>query len=114
MTPTDGHFNPFDPTGVLKQLYGSNLDAWAKMMIELVNTQAYANAMGTLLDTWLGTSEPFRKIVDSAMTQTLASLKLPTSDDVARLAERFTNVELRLDDLEAKLDETLRMKAAAT
>ena len=36
------------------------------------------------------------------MTQTLANLNLPSRDDVTRLAERLTNIEMRLDDLDAQ------------
>jgi hypothetical protein len=104
---TDG-FNPFDPTGVLKSMRDANLDAWARLMIELVNTDAYARATGTLLDAWLTNSTPFRKALETAMTQALANLQMPARADVTSLAERLTNIETRLDDLEAKLDEGLR------
>lgn len=114
MSSNNEGFNPFDPTGVFKELRNSNMDTWAKVMIEFVNTQAYAHATGAMLDAWLASSEPFRKVLDNAMTQTLSQLKLPTRDDVARLAERFTNLEMRLDDLEAKLDESLRAKSSAS
>jgi hypothetical protein len=42
------------------------------------------------------------------MTQVLTNLNMPTRDDVTRLAERLTNIETRLDDLEAKLEEGSR------
>jgi hypothetical protein len=108
MSQTNDTFNPFDPTGMLKNLRDANLDAWSKTMIELVNTDAYARATGTLLDAWLSNSAPFRKAVESALTQALTSLNLPARSDVTTLAERLTNIELRLDDLDAKLDEALR------
>lgn len=114
MTAEHPQFNPFDPTGLLKEIRTSNMDAWAKMMVELVNTQAYADATGAMLDAWLSSSEPFRKMMETTLTQTLSNLKLPSSDDVARLSERLTNIEMRLDDMEAKLDDTLRSKMAAT
>ena len=38
----------------------------------------------------------------------LTKLNMPTRPDVIGLAERLTNIEMRLDDLEAKLDEGLR------
>ncbi len=108
MSQTNDTFNPFDPTGMLKSLRDANLDAWSKMMIDLINSSAYARATGTLLDAWLSNSAPFRKAVESALTQALTSLNLPTRADVTGLAERLTNIELRLDDLDAKLDEALR------
>jgi hypothetical protein len=111
MSPNNDNFNPFDPTGMLKGLRDANMDAWSKMMIECVNTDAYARATGTMLDGWLSTSAPFRKALEAALTQALTGLNMPTRGDVIALAERLTNVELRVDDIEAKLDECLRAAA---
>jgi len=110
MSPKNDTFNPFDPTGVLKNLRDANMDAWSKTMIQLVNTEAYAQATATLLDTWLTGSVQFRKALEAAMTQVLTNLNMPTRADVTGLAERLTNIEVRLDDLEAKLDAGRRAK----
>jgi hypothetical protein len=101
-------FNPFDPTGMWKTMRDSNMDAWSKMMIQLVNTEAYAQATAAMLDAWLSSSAPFRKALEMATTQALINLNMPTRGDVISLAERLTNIELRLDDLEARLDESQR------
>ena len=69
MSQTNDTFNPFDPTGMLKNIRDANLDAWSKMMIDLVNTDAYARVTGQLLDAYLANSAPFRKAVESALTQ---------------------------------------------
>jgi len=53
MTQANDSFNPFDPTGMLKGMRDSNMDAWAKMMVEFVNTDAYAESTGAMLDAWL-------------------------------------------------------------
>ena len=108
MSQTPETYNPFDPTGMFKGLRDANLDAWSKMMIQLVNTEAYAQATGVMLDAWLSGSGPFRKAVQASMAQALSSVNMPTRDDVTRLAERLTNIEVRLDNLEAKLDEGRR------
>jgi len=108
MSQKDETFNPFDPTGVFKDMRNATMDAWSKMMIQLVNTDAYAQAQGTMLDAWMTTSVPFRKALETVMTQVLASLNMPARADVISLAERLTNIEMRLDDLEAKLDERAR------
>ena len=107
MTQTNNDFNPFDPSGMFKDMRDANMGAWAKMMVELVNTDAYAESTGTMLDAWLTGSGPFRKAIESSMAQALAQLNLPTRDDVTRIAERLTHIEMRLDDLDAKLDESL-------
>ena len=103
-------FNPFDPTGMFKTMRDSGMDAWSKTMIQLVNTEAYAQATANLLDAWLTSSGPFRRAIETAMTQALVNLNLPTRDDVTRLAERLTSIEMRLDDLDARLDEAPRGK----
>ena len=108
MSQTTETCNPFDPTGMFKAMRDQNMDAWSKMMIQLVNTEAYAQATAVMLDAWLSGSGPFRKAVQASMTQALTSVNMPTRDDVTRLAERLTNIEVRLDNLEAKLDEGRR------
>ena len=104
-TKTNGEFNPFDPTGMLKEMRDANMDGWAKMMGEFVNTDAYAESTGAMLDAWLTTSGPLRKMMEKNMSQAMAQLNLPTRDDISRIAERMTNIEMRLDDMDAKLDE---------
>ena len=104
MSQTNDTFNPFDPTGLFKSLRDSGMDNWSKMMIQLVNSDAYAQATGTLLDTWLSSSSVFRKLIEASMTQVLTSLNMPTRADITSLAERLTNIEKRLDDLDARLE----------
>jgi hypothetical protein len=104
MSQDNNAFNPFDPTGMLKSMRDANMDAWSKMMIQVVNTDAYAKATGTMLDTWLSTSTPFHKAMEAALTQILTNMQMPSRADVIRLAERLTNIELKLDDMDAKLD----------
>ena len=96
--------NPFDPFGTLQGMRDAGMDAWSKMMIQLVNTEAYAQATGSMMDAWLTTSAPFRKAIETTMTQVLTQLNMPTRTDITSLAERLTNIEMRLDDMEAKLD----------
>ena len=103
----------FDPFGAWKNMRDSGMDAWSKMMIQMVNTEAYAQASSTMMDTWLTNSAPFRKAIESTMTQVLTQLNLPMRSDVTGLAERLTHIEMRLDDLEAKLDERPRAEPKA-
>ena len=105
MTKSNEAFNPLDPTGMFKEMRDSSMDAWAKMMVETVNTDAYAESTGKMLDAWLSSSAPFRKAIEKSMTQALSSMKMPSQEDIIRLAERLTNIEMRLDDLDAKLEE---------
>src|SRR5215212_940656 len=103
----------FDPFGAWKNMRDSGMDAWSKMMIQLVNTEAYAQATSAMLDTWLTNSAPFRKAIESTMTQVLTQLNLPMRSDITGLGERLTHIEMRLDDMEAKLEERPRSEPKA-
>lgn len=94
----------YDPAEPFREMRNQCLDSWAKVMIDVVNTDAYARASGTILETALSMSAPFRTAVEKAMLQTLAQLSMPSRNDFVNLAQRVTNVELKLDDLDAKLD----------
>jgi len=104
MSQTNDTFNPFDPTGMFKGMRDASMDNWSKTMIQFVNSDAYAQATGTMLDAWLSSSSVFRKLIEASVTQVLTSLNMPTRADITSLAERLTNIEKRLDDLDAKLE----------
>jgi hypothetical protein len=107
MSETNDTFNPFDPTGMFKTMRDTSMESWSRLLIDFVNSEPYAKATAVMLDTWLGNSLPFRKAMEGAMKQTLGNLQMPTREDVSGLAERLTQIERRLDDLEATLEERL-------
>ncbi len=98
---------PFDAFESLRGMRDRYLDAMSKTMIEAVNTEGYAQATGAMLDYCLTASAPFRDTLEKSAVHALQQLSLPSRQEVAALAERFTNVEMRLDDLDAKLDRLL-------
>lgn len=102
--------DPFEPFRGLRDAY---LDAMAKSMVEAVNTEAYAQATGTMLEGCLTAVAPFREALEKSMLQTLQHLELPSRQELAALAERFTSIEMRLDDMDAKLDVLVRAVAAS-
>lgn len=104
--PTEG-FDPNDPIGTWRTIRDANLDAWAKGMTALVNTEVFSNAIGLQLDTLLAASAPIQKAVHQYMESYLAQINLPSRVEVVNLATRMTNIELRLDDMQAQLDELL-------
>ncbi|HXJ93096.1 MAG TPA: hypothetical protein VMT20_09465 [Terriglobia bacterium] len=101
----------FDPMSAWREMRDTYLDNWAKVMVEAVNTDAYAQATGTLLDNYLTASAPFREALEKVMLSTLAQLSLPSRADFVSVAERITNLEMRLDDMDAKLDRIERYAA---
>ena len=103
----DESSKPFDPFESLRGMRDAYLEAMSKTMIDAVNTEGYAKTTGAMLDYYLTASAPFREALEKATLQAIQQLSLPSRQDVAALAERFTNVEMRLDDLDAKVDRIL-------
>ncbi len=103
MTQRPDDTNPMDPFGMMKGMRDGNMEAWSKMMQQFVNTEAYSQASGAMLDAYLTTSAPFRKLLEQTMTQVLTQFNMPMRSDITTLAERLTNIEMRLDDVDAQL-----------
>jgi hypothetical protein len=90
--------NPLDPFGALNTMRDAGLQSWnamrdasmqswSKMMIDFVNSEAYSQATGQWLDTYLTMSQPFQRVIETTMAQVLAGLNMPTHADMTRLAE---------------------------
>jgi len=94
----------FDPLDAWRKMRDASLEAWAKGMTEAVKTDAYAKITGAMLDACLSASAPFREALEKSMAHALQQLSMPTRADIESLADRLTNIEMRLDDLDAKLD----------
>jgi hypothetical protein len=100
--------DPFDSFRAMRDAY---LDGMSKMMINAVNSEGYAQATGAMLNGSLTLSAPFREALDKAMVMALEQLSMPSRQQVTALAERFTNLEMRLDDLDAKLDRIIELSS---
>jgi len=93
-----------DPTEQLRSMRDAYMEAWAKTMGEYVNSEQYAQQSGATLDAMLAVSVPFRAAIEKAMVNALQQMAMPTRPDFISIAERLTNVEMRLDDLDVKID----------
>jgi hypothetical protein len=102
--------NDVDPMAAFREVQDTYLNAWAKATVDVVNTEAYAKASGQMLDTYLSASSPFREIMEKTMLQALQQLSMPSRADVISVAERLTNVEMKLDDIDAKLDKLIDLR----
>jgi hypothetical protein len=113
---TTNPLDPFDTLNTMRDasqkswqtMRDASLESWSKLMIDLISSEAYSQATSQWLDTYLTVSQPFQRILDTTMTQVLTRLNMPMRSDVTSLAERLTNVEMGLDDLDAKLDDIHR------
>jgi hypothetical protein len=104
-TPED----PFEAFRAMRDVY---LESMSKAMINAVNSEEYAQATGALLNGSLTLSAPFREALDKAMVMALEQLSLPSRQQIVALAERFSNFEMRLDDIDAKLDRIVESSPA--
>ncbi len=104
MTQPPDEFKPIDPFGAWRGMRDAGLESWSKSMIELVNSDAFAQRQAAVLDAYLTSSAPLQQALQQAMTRVLTQLNMPTRTDVISLSERLTNIELRLDDLEVALE----------
>jgi polyhydroxyalkanoic acid synthase PhaR subunit len=103
MSESKSHQPAFDPFEIWKPFQ----DAWAKALSESVSSEDFAKAMGKSLDEYLQTYAPMRQQMEKLVERYLQQLNMPTRNEVISLAERLTNIEMRLDDLDAKLDDIL-------
>ena len=104
---------PLDPFEALRKMRDTYLEGMSKVMIDAVNTEEYAQSTGALLNNYLTVMAPFREALDKSMVIALDQFSLPSREQVAALAERFTNIEMRLDDLDAKLDQIVELSSRA-
>jgi hypothetical protein len=109
MTANGQDAKPVDPFEALRGLRDTYLDSMSKVMINAVNSEEYAQATGTWLSGYLTLTAPAREALDKAMLQALEQFSLPSRQQVAVLAERLTNIEMRCDDMDAKLDQILEL-----
>jgi hypothetical protein len=103
-----------DPLGVWRQSQDAMFETWSKAMVDFVNTEAYAAMSGRMLDAYLTLMAPVRKAMEQTMTPLLGQMNLPSRAEVASLADRMTHIEMRLDDLDARLDAITRLLQRTT
>lgn len=93
-----------DPMETMRELRDAYLDTWSKYLIETVNSESYAKASGAALNSYLNVAAPLKEPTEQALLRTLEQLHIPSSVDFAGLAGRITNIEMQLDNADAKLD----------
>src|SRR6516162_6181311 len=104
----EANAKPFDPFEQFRGMRDSYLESLSKSMVDAVNTENYAEATGAMLDYCLTASAPFREAMEKVMQNTLQQFALPSRQEVAALANRFTNLEMKMDDLDEKLEKILQ------
>jgi hypothetical protein len=96
-----------DPFAQMFQFYDSFQKTWSGVMSEAVGSKSFAESMGQQLESSLDTMTLFRRQFGDLMEQYLRQMSLPTRKEVISIAKRLTQLEMAIDDLNAKVDEVL-------
>ena len=107
MSEEDPKKTQADPMASMMQFYEQWTQTWAKSMSETVANPRVAEMMAQQTEGSLEFWAMVRRQVGEAMEQYLQQMSLPTQSEVVSLAERLTTIEMRLDDMDEKLDEIL-------
>jgi len=101
-----------DPFAQVVQFYDDWTKTWAGAASEMVSSKSFADSMAQQLESTLSMTQLMRRQMGEIMEQSLQQMSLPTRKQVVSLAERMTHMEMRLDDMEAKLDQALDLLKA--
>lgn len=107
MSEEDPKKTQADPLASMMQFYEQWTKTWADSLSETVANPRFAETMAQQTEASLEFWSVVRRQVGAAMEQYLQQMSLPTQSEVVSLAERLTTIEMRLDDVDAKLDEVL-------
>ena len=102
----------FDPIKLIREARDSGLDAWAKLMLRLTSSHEYQRVQGAISKPTLLAIALYRKAAESAMSEVLAQLNMPSREDVLSLSTRLTHIEMAIDDLGAGLEQLRRSVGA--
>lgn len=101
--PENPEFDPFAPWIELTDKW---VKSWAGVMSDIVASEGFAKSMGQQMEGMLEATKLIQQQMRVATQQYLRQMNLPTRDQIVELAERLTSIEMRLDDLEAKVDKS--------
>lgn len=107
MTEEKSDKSKVDPFSQMMAFYDTWAKTWSEAMSETVSSKKVAEAMGQQMETSLEAMSLVRQQVRAITEQYLQEMGLPARDQVVTLAERLTAIEMRVDDVDAKLDEIL-------
>jgi hypothetical protein len=98
---------PGDPFAQMVQFYDDWTKTWSGAASDMVSNKNFADSMAQQLESSLSAAQLMRRQMSEVMEQSLQQMNMPTRKEILSIAERMTHIEMRLDDMEAKLDEAL-------
>ncbi len=92
-----------------RQLYDANEKVWSQASNEFMDSPAFAQWQGRMLETFLG----FQKALKESATAQLQAANIPTRDDIARLGELILGLEEKVDQLADRMPAQARRQTPA-
>jgi len=96
-----------DPFSQMLQFYDDWTKTWSGAASEMASSKTFADSMAQQLEASLSATQLMRRQMGELMEQSMQQMSLPTRREILGIAERMTNIEMRLDDMEAKIDQLL-------
>lgn len=96
-----------DPFAQMLSFWDDWTKTWSGAMSQVTGSKAFADTLAQQMQTTLTSAGLARKQAGEAMEQYLQQMNMPTRKEVLGLAQRLAAIEMRLDDLDAKLDQVL-------
>ena len=96
---TSSDRQPTDPFVLWKQIYEANERAWSTALERAMNSPAFAETQGKVLETFLQAQRAVRE----QMRSYLEAVNVPTREDIARLGELIVGLEEKVDQLDDRL-----------
>jgi polyhydroxyalkanoic acid synthase PhaR subunit len=90
-----------------RQLYDANEKVWSQASNGFMDSPAFAQWQGRMLETFLG----FQKSMKDSATAQLQAANIPTRDDIARLGELILGLEEKVDQLADRMPVQTRGQA---
>jgi hypothetical protein len=110
---TQGTPSP-DLMGQWKQFLDQWIAAWSKVLEQSMGTEAFAQAMGKQLEGFLSVAAPVKKAAEQQVEAGVASLGLPSRNQVIGLAKQVAGLEEKIEGVEDRIDAVLaRLDALA-
>lgn len=105
---------PEDPFSRMLQFYDDWAKTWAGAMSQMVASKPVADTTAQQMEAGMAAMGLMRRQMTEMMNQALQQMNMPSRQEVLGLAERLTQIEMRLDDLDAKMDQALDLLAAGS
>lgn len=94
-----------DPAEMWIQLYDNWAKTWASAMSEAVASERFVESAVQQMEGGIGAAELVQRQTREIMERALEQMHIPTREQVISLAQRMTEIEVRLDDIQAGQDD---------